>query len=245
MGTFLFFGPPGSGKTTMWSTLCDLDLHPYVLDADRKVCDMPAIRALVDEGRVTVQEIQSPLSEGDLRTKMIMGTKGKITRQPQGYLEVCDWVTSLYDMPECDRKGKVPVIDSLTKVIEHMRRMVLYVQGKASLEFAEWGFILSNLEELFDQFYNSPFEHKIIVCHDQTEKDELTGRVKTMPLIEGSMRGKAGAYVSEMYYFYTQGSNPDYMIQTKPSGLIHQARSSMDLPTYLPADFREVFKKVT
>jgi len=138
----------------------------------------------------------------------------------------------------------VLVVDSATTLFSHMRRLILQVQGRGAMEIQDWGIILSNLEELFSVLFTLPFKHVILIAHDQTERDELVGRVEIKPLIDGQMKNKVGLYVEEMYYMVPNitKDKAEYLIQTKPMGRVTQCRTSRPLKTIEPADFSVIFK---
>lgn len=260
MSSIIIYGPPGTGKTTLLSTLCECGYIPYVFDADKKIHSMDNLKKYVESGRLRVYEPKAKLNDGSLRSRILLGSKAKINKQPQGYLELVDWVTALQEEPPEDHDVIVPCVDSATRVLEHLTRMILHIQGVSKMGFDEYKFLLSNLEELFDSFFSlqtSPGEdeegnelppvypHAILTAHTQTEKDELLGKIKILPRIDGSMRDKIGSYVSEMYYTGVEvnGEDVNYFVQTKPIGMVDQARSSMEgVETYMPSDFCEIFK---
>jgi len=248
MSSIILYGPPGGGKTTLASTLCKIGYRLDVLDMDRKIRGMGNLHDLVEKGLIKVTEPTSKLLDTSLKIRVLGGMQGNRPKtQPKGYLELIDWINDLEENPPEDAYLTIPVIDSISRVLEHLMRLILHIQGKNIFTFDEYKFLKSNLEELFDSFFSLQpdiYPHCILICHDMVEKDETTGKIKVMPLIDGSFREKVGMYASEMYYCTTEADKQgtvEFIIQTKPVGNIVQARSSYGADTYLAADLSEIF----
>lgn len=244
MSSIVLYGPPGSGKTTMACTMAKLGYQVHIFDADQKASKMENIRPLVDQNKVVIHTMESTLIEGDLKAR-ILQPKVPPRKQPKGYLEFIDFVSNLQKEPPESFKDKVLVVDSTTTLFSHLRRLILHVQGRGAMEIQDWGIILSNLEELFSVLFSLPFEHVILIAHDQTERDELIGKVEIKPLVDGQMKNKVGLYVEEMYYLQPEITKDKsiYRILTKPLGRVTQVRTSRNLDTYEPADFSIIFKE--
>lgn len=249
MSSIVLWGPPGSGKTTMACTMTKLGYIVEIFDADQKAEKMVNIQPLVNSGKVVITTLKSNLVEGNLKDR-ILKPKLPPVGQPQGYLEFVSFVTKLQEKAKDPTnnewfQSRVLTVDSSTTLFAHMRRLILQVQGRGAMEIQDWGIILSNLEELFTALFALPFAHVILIAHDQTERDELVGKVEVKPLIDGQMKNKVGAYVEEMYYMSPEitKDKSTYQILTKPLGRITQCRTSRDLKTYEPADFSIIFKK--
>lgn len=247
MSSIVLYGPPGTGKTTMACTMTKLGLKVLLYDADQKAEKMMNIRSLIDNGQVRVITPTATLVEGSLKDR-ILTPKAPPRKQPQGYLEFVAFVSELQaDATKEPEKylNTVLVVDSATTLFSHMRRLILQVQGRGAMEIQDWGIILSNLEELFSVLFSLPFKHVILIAHDQTERDELIGKVEIKPLIDGQMKNKVGLYVEEMYYMSPEITKDKavYQILTKPVGRVTQARTSRNLKTYEPADFGVIFKE--
>jgi hypothetical protein len=248
MSSIIIYGPPGTGKTTLAASMTGLGHKVHFFDLDKKVRNMMNLKPLVDSGQVTVWEPDARLLTGSLVDRVKAGPMKPPAKQPKGYLELVDAINEVEVNPMPEAENTVLVLDSLTRALDHFKRLLQHMRQKGHLEFAEWGFILANLEELFDGFFGlryHGYKHCIIICHDMLEKDELSGRAEIKPLIETKMRDKAGSYVEEMYYTKVEMNakgDVAYKVATKPLGRISQARTSRDLPNYVEADFKVIFK---
>lgn len=252
MSSILIYGSPGSGKTYLASTMTKLGYKVLFLDMDKKINKMEILRESIENGNIKFWQPKAKLLEMDLSKRVKAGPKGKVTNQPQGYVEFVEKVTELQNEPKNfigDDKPEnyVIVVDSITRVIEHMKRLILQIQGRSSMQFEDWGFVLSNLEEFLDCFYGLQdvgFKHCIINAHDKLDKDETTGKTTIKPLIDGAMKDKIGAYVEEMYYCFIDidvKNNANYKCITKPVRQISQARTSRDLNTITDSNFESIF----
>jgi len=215
---------------------------------------MVNLQPLLKEGKIQVIDFQSKLTEASFADRVKKGPDVGPIKQPQGYLELADIVTDLEENPSGDHLQVIPVLDSLSRVLEHMKRWIFHLQKRNVISQPDWGTILSNLEELFDAFINlqvplgdepARYPHVIVIAHDKMEKDEFTGHTLIKPLIDGSMRDKAGSVFDEMYYCTVEvdkQGEAEYVVTTKPVGKINQARTSRDIDTFMAQDFSEILK---
>jgi len=260
--SFIFkYGRPGSGKSTMAATMVKLGYKVIFLDIDNKINKMVNLKKLLNGENSEVWTLTSGLVEGTMRDRVM--TPKSIKKQPRGYLEICDILDGLEEMRTSGKEppGDVLVIDSISSMLEHLDRLMKYISGKDHFEFGEWAMWKNYIEEFFYKMINlltayNPetkqniedkpwFKHVIIIAHEMIERDEITGKIEILPMIDGSVRHKVGKYFEEVYH--TQVKVPaqgpaTYEILTKATDR-YEARTSRDLPTYAPADYSIIFNE--
>jgi len=248
MSSILIYGRPGSGKTTMAASFVKLGYKVHFIDVDGKLKNMHNLKQWIDEGRITYQEITSPVDPQPLKQRAIAGVKAYPTKPPKGYLEIVSIIDEYTDSDEGPEEPTVLVLDSLTRVNEHMQAMLKH-HTKGSLEFAGWGAVLGNYEALFDAFYKlqpNKFKHCVICAHAKDDRDEVLQVIESRPLIDGQFRDKAGAYVEEMFFTFVEAPNrstqPKFLCYTKPTGRVLHARTTRDLPVVVESDFSVIFE---
>jgi hypothetical protein len=214
------------------------------IDLDQKVKDMRNLDEL--RNNLVIWPIEQRLLEGSLKTKVLQPHLALI-KQPKGYLQFAELIDKLEQAAEPPEGCSVLVIDSLTSLIEHLKRLLLHLAKRDKMTFDEWGILLANLEELFYTLMHLQhlFKHVVVIAHEQVERDEETGRIlAVLPAIEGSMRNKVSKYFSEVYHCDTIETKTgiQYVIHTKPFNKA-EARTSLNLEPVMPADFT-IYKEI-
>lgn len=245
MSSIMLYGRPGSGKTTLAASMTNLGYKVHFIDVDRKIKNMANLKERINSGMITVQEIESPIDTQSLKQRATSGLKSYPVSMPRGYLEMVEIIDNIEEDPP---ENTVLVLDSLTRVNEHMKSMLKY-HCKGKLDFSGWDAVLGNYEALFDAFYAlqpNIFKHCIIIAHSKDDQDPILQIIESRPLIDGQFRDKAGSYVEEMFFTFVDVPNkqavPKFLCYTKPTGRILHARSSRDLPVVVESDFEVIFK---
>jgi len=241
---YLLVGKAGSGKTT---AACTGKPPIFLIDVDGKADQMENIQPLVKKGDVIIHQVKSKLIEDDLVYRALNPNK-PIKIQPKGYVEVLGVLNDVIEKNIAENCNTV-VLDSLTRVCEHMKRLLIYhrgtgVFGKAKegdMNWPSWGSYLSNLEELFSALTKYIDQDFICTVHEKVavERDPLT-EVETVtgywPAIDGSMREKLPGFFNEVYWMHRRdikGKPPEFMFRT--AGNKYCARTSKKLDELVPA----------
>lgn len=228
--SYLFYGPGGSGKTYLATK------HPgkkkLFLDIDQRLHELLALMTPEEVSRIEVWTpgvtLGSPniqIVEADPRRKDIyQGTK--IASEPQGYKKTVAVLNELLDLAYKSKKGEAEwpydcvVLDSLTRLVDHLIYLVLYKAGAVQMTQTLFGVEGRNLKELITGFLQLPCD-RILIAHDIhiEKRDEDTGALiyeRIRPHVFGSdaLRNELNTLFSETYYFLGRQRDGKYLIQT-------------------------------
>lgn len=220
--SYLFYGPPGTWKTTLAVH------HPgkkkLYMDIDEKLTEMEHLTATQREAITVWQPKVSLIPAGVMisnidrtRRDVTMGTK--ILDRPKGYDRSVAVVNELLDLA---KKGTFPydcvIIDSLTRLMDHLELLVLFQHDCTILNETLYGVVKTNIKSFVSGFLRLPCD-RIMITHDkQRTKKNKEGDIieqTVRPNITGAMSEEIMGYFSEGYYFL--GSNDKgktWMIQT-------------------------------
>jgi len=142
MSTFAFVGPPGSGKTTMIVSACELGYSVHVIDTDKKLKDMMNVRKYLDNGQLTYWSPDAPLVTETLAERALgkmADSKGNLTfsypkKQPEGYLQIANYVNSLDESPP---KADIIAGDSFTRICDHLKRFMCHLMKRGHFEYSD------------------------------------------------------------------------------------------------------------
>jgi hypothetical protein len=240
----LLVGSPGSGKTTMSLTA---PKPIVVLDVDNKLHKMVNAEDKLKSGAVIQWAINEPLTELTLTrlASLDPGMAVKVTMQrPKGYVQLAEMIDKLVES-KCIVNGKkiaTIVLDSYTSMNEHLKRLLMAANGTTTMTMPLYGTALTNFETLNNTLLRLP-ANIIIICHEQVDKDELTGKITYNPLIDGSMKSKIGKDFEEVYYLEKTvvGDKVKYEALTVGNSM-KSCRTSRILPAKVNPDFGEIYK---
>ena len=250
----LLIGEPGAGKTT---AACTGNPPVYLIDVDGKAKQLMNIQHLVKKGDVVIHDVKSKLIDDNLVWRAL-NPDLPMKVQPSGYVEVVEVLNQILedDLPSADGCNTI-VLDSLTRLSEHLKRLLIYHRGKGKfgkkkdegdLNWPSWGSYLANLEELFTALTSYMEKNFICTVHEKAvvEVDPFTD-VEVVkgyyPMIDGQMRAKLAGYFNEVYFldkkFNKKMKKTDYRFRT--AGDKYCARTSLELDEIVEADLSSIF----
>lgn len=252
-------GRPGAGKSTMAATMTKLGYHVHYVDMDKKVKSLHNLKPMLEEGSLSYIECPERLSNKKMRQFANLGIKNAYPSvQPKGYLWFCDYIDLLAEQDpegnfqdtEIPTSQVVPVIDSMSAVNRHLKNMLRYHAKSPKLGFDGWDTILQNYQFLFDalrQLTPEVYPHVIVTIHvrDDLVKDGEDSKVEARPFLDGQFRDELASYLEECYFLKVEAfgaaSKPKWFAYTVPIGEIQHARTSMNVPIKIEADFSKIF----
>jgi len=198
----LLIGPPGCGKTTAAATAPSPVLF---LDMDQKVSKMTNLSQKLTKGDILIWTPEEKLFSGKFSSFVSNATNPQakyVQQRAMGYIKLAEIIDSL-EQNKCIYNGvKVAtiVLDTMTSTEEHLKRLLMSANGAVTISQPLWGTILINYENLINALMSLKDVNIIVLAHEQTVRDELTGSVTYTPLIGGQMKEKIGKDFEEVYY---------------------------------------------
>jgi hypothetical protein len=213
--SYLFYGPPGSGKTTLAT------MHPgkrkLWLDMDQKLHEMTT---LANRANISVWAPHEPLGNPDrIEIPWSPDPKnvqaGQIpTKKPQGYERLVGVTNELL---LAAKGGKLDydcvVLDTLTAVGDHWTRLLMYTHRVSFMTERLWGIYLAGMMEYLNGFLTLPCD-RIVLCHEKRRTDEDTKQDIVRPSVAGQMGDNLVRFFSEAYWLSGRERSGKYKLQT-------------------------------
>ena len=146
----------------------------------------------------------------------------------------------------CKAKGICHVcIDSLTSLQSPIGEFIRAMNSRVIATQQDWGQIVGKIDEVIQSMVGLPFDF-ILIAHIQAEKDEVTGRIKEVPLVYGKQLPNQIMAKFDDIFLTVSERGPQgmkYEWATAPEGLLKiiGTRSFDNLPSRIPPDFAKLY----
>ena len=213
--SYLFYGPPGSGKTTLAAH------HPAKrklwLDMDQKLHEMGT---LPNRGAISVWAPQEPLGNPErIEIPWSPDPKnvqaGQIpTKKPLGYEKA---VVVTNELLKSAKAGQLDydcvVLDTLTSIGDHWTRLLMYTHRVSFMTERLWGIYLAGMMEYLNGFLTLPCD-RIVIAHEKRRTDEDTKQDVIRPSVAGQMGDNLVRFFTEAYWLSGRERSGKYKLQT-------------------------------
>lgn len=142
-------------------------------------------------GEITIYRFNNP-------TASKIGTTQNRTPQAKPLEDFITEFNKLFDLP----KEKMPAsvaIDELSELGNMVMEYVLQKTAKVQPEFQHWGMAQEKIREIIRAGLDLPC-HFILIAHDKTDKDEITGQVSIQAAIYGQLAGEIPRFFDDVFY---------------------------------------------
>lgn len=175
----------------------------------------------------------------------------KITREqhrPQEQkvlLDFIDWVNSIYDMPQ-DKAPATLAIDSLDVLGNKCMEFVLSLNQRKEPVYQDWGQAQAKIREIVESCVSLPYTNFVLNAHEATERDELLGKITTIPDTIGKLAGQLGGSFDAVVWarkeLDPQTKRTETSWLTVPDGFVKQAGvRNRETPKLIKADWNNLF----
>ena len=145
-----------------------------------------------------------------------------------------------------DDRVKSIIVDSMSGVFTAAMAYTQTVNKTTGKKpnFDDWAGIANTLTD-FIVTLKGYKKHVLVICHENTEKDENTGKVWCLPAIQGQMKYKIPNFFDEFYHSECEarpGQASEYSLLAKPTS-IYTAKSRLlkdPKVTHLKPNFNEL-----
>ncbi len=138
-------------------------------------------------------------------------------------------------------------IDSLTEIQKTCKDFILAKTKKEDMEMRDWGTLAMKIERMVRAFRDLP-KHLVVTAAEDMKADKLTGEVRALPDLQGSVQTQLPYYFDEVFYAYSKevGEGDERRIRhhilTRNSGkYLGKDRSGRLPPVIIDPDFGKVF----
>lgn len=150
-------------------------------------------------------------------------------------------------MREC--QYKTVVYDTTTNLSDIFMNRILYLNGRAGQtpQLQDYFKLMTDFKQLIYRSKTLP-AHVIFIAHEHVDKDEVSGGMRSVPLLSGKLASRLGGMFNEVYYasVLSKKDGPEYRLLTQPLG-IRKGKTQMgkgNFDIYEKPDFEHLIAKV-
>ena len=234
----IIYGGTGSGKTSLLRT-CRLPLH---LDS----FDPGGSKVLQGEAILNGKRYPDEMKRGNI----IVDSRFE-GENPSAPWVAKEWDTSFHNRKRMGYFDKIGtyVIDSITTWSQTIMYDVMKKAGRTGAQpfQQDWLPQMAIIENAVRQLISLPCD-VIFLGHDDTDKDEATGRMFISLMITGKLKRRVPLMFDEVYVALTKDTSKgvEYQLLTQKTGL-YQARSRLancgQLDMYEVPDIKNILRK--
>jgi AAA domain-containing protein len=212
----LIYSPTGTGKTSLWGLMSKYEeFSPiYCLDFDLRIASLRAILSPAEMSRIKFDSFRDRAIQGEAYV-----AAEAISRNVKG-------LNSKYGV-----EFKTIVVDSGTFMATQIMNRVLMMDGgkpaTSNPQLQHYLQLQSLQAELIGRLAFSGLNF-IFTAHEDTSKDEITGRLFKAVDLNGKSANKIPGYFNEIWHPEIRmqpGGVPQYVVRTR-SDAIYSARTS-------------------
>ena len=237
----LLIGASGTGKSTMAaSAFTEGPVH--FLDLDNKFAQLaPELLTKYPDGVFTFQEFRGTLT-GNAKMKVVASPDQKEPKRgfdhesrPKVYQKLLDTINAYVDVCEKEEiAGRDPakilpfttlVLDSYTRLREHLRATLRKEQGHAIVTLSDWGVVLDNDVAFMNGFLSLPC-NCIVICHETPVYNKVGNLVKLIPAIQGQFKDTVASHFQEVFFLKAEANRDKATRDFKPT--VHWAFGKPD-----------------